>query len=259
MCGCRPERETSMTERPVGYLNQEQLDALQEVSTATVTTQLLRRGIRSTFLPGVKPLRPDLRLIGYAFTLRYIPTREDLSSGAHYDNSTNPQRITVESVGDGDVLVIDARCETGAAVLGDILITRMMMRGAAGVVTDGAFRDSPGIQEIDLPTYAAGAHATMSSILHFPVDFNVPIGCAGIAVMPGDLIFGDAEGVVVIPHQLAGEVVLDALEQERYETWALKQIQAGTPITDIYPPSDETRQRYEEERQEPERRPKGID
>lgn len=237
-----------MTDRPTNYLSAEVLDLYRRVSTATISTQLLKRGIATAFMTGVRPLRPDLRMVGYAFTLRYIPAREDLGNATHYDNTTNPQRIAVESVRDGDVLVVDARREADAATLGDILITRMMQRGAAGVVTDGAFRDAPGVAKIDLPTYAAGSHAYMSSISHFPVDINRPIGCGGVAVLPGDLIVGDAEGVIVVPRSLANEIAQDALLQEEYEAWVLSKVQSGEPITDIYPATDASRARFERER-----------
>jgi regulator of RNase E activity RraA len=236
-----------MPERPTGYLSAEELDALNQVSTATITTQLLNRGFRNTFMQDVRPVRPELRMLGYAFTLRYIPMREDLDIGASFDNLTNPQRIAVEQVGPGDVLVVDARGETGSGVLGDILITRIQRRGAAGVVTDGSYRDTPGVAEVGIPAYARGMHGTASSKLHHPVDINMPVGCGGVPVFPGDVIVGDAEGVVVIPHHLASEVAHGALAQERYEAWALAKIQAGASIIGTYPPDDATRAAYEAE------------
>jgi regulator of RNase E activity RraA len=234
--------------RPTGYLTNEELEALRTVSAASLTTALFNRGIRTAHLRDVHPVRPDLRLVGYAYTLRYIPMREDLGGETHFDNTTNPQRVSVEDVGPGDVLVIDARGETAAGVLGDILITRMQQRGVAGIVTDGAFRDTPSIREIDLPTYSRASAPYMSSILHHPVETNTPIGCGGVAVMPGDVVVGDGEGVVVLPRSMAGEIARDALEKEQYEDWALKRIQAGSSILNIYPPSEETRAEYEREK-----------
>lgn len=234
-----------MTDRETGYLSDDETQALREVSTASLTTQLLKRGLQNTFLQGVQALRPDLRMVGYAVTLRYIPAREDLDRGADYDNTTNPQRIAVEMVGPGDVLVIDARGDLSAASLGHILMTRIAMRGAAGVVSDGAFRDSPSISEVNLPTYAAGMNATTSFVSHHPADINVPIGCGGVAVFPGDVLVGDAEGVVVIPRHLAAEVARDTREQDRFETWALAKIQEGASIRGVYPPDDATRAEYE--------------
>lgn len=222
--------------------------ALQAVSTATLTAQLLRRGVRTTFLRGVRPLRPDLRMVGRAVTLRYVPARDDVGTGTTFDNRTNVQRIAVESVGPGDVLVIDARGDTGAAALGNILATRILRLGAAGIVTDGAFRDTPGFAQIDLPTYAAGANAALSSTIHHPVDMNVPIACAGVLVMPGDILVGDAEGVVVIPASMAEEVATDALEQERLEAYVLRRVDEGAALHGIYPPSDETIAAFREAR-----------
>jgi len=222
--------------------------ALQGVSTATLTAQLLRRGIRTTFLAGVRPLRPDLRMVGRAVTLRYVPARDDVGTGATFDNRTNAQRIAVESVGPGDVLVIDARGDTRAAALGNILATRILRLGAAGIVTDGALRDTPGFARIELPTYAAGANAALSSTIHHPVDMNVPIGCAGVLVMPGDILVGDAEGVVVIPASMAEEVAADASEQERLETYVLQRVDEGAGLHGTYPPSDETIAAFREAR-----------
>jgi regulator of RNase E activity RraA len=235
--------------RPTNYLTDEEMHALRTVSTASLTTALFNRGIRTAHLQGVNPLRPELRLVGYAYTLRYIPMREDLGGDTTFDNTTNPQRVSVEQVGPGDVLVIDARGETGAGTLGDILITRMQQRGVAGIVTDGALRDTPAIKAIDLPTYARAAAPYMSSILHHPVETNVPIGCGNAAVIPGDVIVGDGEGVVVLPRAMAGEIAREAYAKEQYEDWALARIQSGSSILDVYPPSMETLAEYERERE----------
>lgn len=240
--------QNAPNERPTGYLSPEAVEALRQVSTATLTSQLLKRGFRNTFMGGVLPLRPDLRLVGYAFTLRYIPMREDLDLQGGYDNLTNVQRLAIEAVGPGDALVIDARNDVGAATLGDILATRAKVRGAAGIVTDGAFRDAGAMREIDLPTYSRGIHATMSSTRHHPVDMNVPIGCGGVMVLPGDVIAGDAEGVVVIPRQVAEEVALAALEQERLEAFVLDKVRHGASIRGVYPPDEQTLAEYEAHR-----------
>ncbi|MCL4508482.1 MAG: ribonuclease activity regulator RraA [Chloroflexi bacterium] len=220
-------------------LSEETRRQLLKVSVATLSSQLLKRGFRQLVLAGVKPLRPDLRLIGQAFTLRYLPSREDVERG-DYDNTTNKQRIAVESVGPGDVLVIDARGNTVAGTLGNILATRMKVRGVAGIVTDGAFRDSAGIRAIDLPTYAAGAHPNVSSTVHYPVDMNLPIACGGVAIFPGDVIVGDAEAVIVVPRKVAGEVARDAFEQEEREQFILHKIEAGSSIIGVYPPDEQT-------------------
>ena len=222
---------------------------LRSVSTATLTSQLQKHGLRNTFLAGLYSLRPDLRMVGYAFTLRYIPAREDLAD-ERYDNTRNVQRLAVEAVGPEDVLIIDARGEVSAASLGHILGTRITQRGAAGFVTDGALRDTPGFRDLELPTYIRAAHATTSFVAHHPVDMQVPIGCAGVAVTPGDVVVGDAEGVVVIPAHLAEEVACGAYEQEVREEFFQEKVAGGASIIGVYPPSDETLTEYEQWRRE---------
>ncbi len=236
-------------DRPTGYLSPAALEALRRVSTATLTSELWKRGLRNTFLAGLTPVRPDLRLVGYAFTLRYIPMREDLDVMVPHDNLTNIQRLAIEAVGPGDVLVIDARNEVGAATLGNILATRVRARGAAGIVTDGAFRDWPAFRDIDLPTYARAAHATASVARHHPADMNVPIGCAGVAVMPGDVVVGDAEGIVVVPRAYAEEVAHEALEHELLEEFILEKIEGGASIVGTYPPDEATLAEYRARRE----------
>ena len=222
---------------------------LRSVSTATLTSQLQKSGLRNTFLAGLNPLRPDLRMVGYAFTLRYIPAREDLAD-ERYDNTKNVQRLAVEAVGPEDVLIIDARGEVSAASLGHILGTRITQRGAAGFVTDGALRDTPGFRCLELPTYIRAAHATTSFVAHHPVDMQVPIGCAGVAVTPGDVVVGDAEGVVVIPAHLAEEVAHGGYEQEIREEFFQEKVAGGASIIGVYPPNDETLAAFEQWRRE---------
>jgi regulator of RNase E activity RraA len=233
-----------MSQQATQRLDTRVLEMARAVSTATLSSQLQKRGFAHAWMQGVLPLRPDLRLAGQAFTLRYIPTREDLERPGEFDNRTNKQRVAVESVGPGDVLVIDARGDVRAATLGDILATRIMMRGAAGVVTDGAFRDAPAIRALDLPTYAAGQSPVVSTMVHHPVELNVPIGCGGVAVLPGDLVVGDGEGVVVAPASIAEEVVHAAFEQEERETFIHAKIRAGSSILGVYPPDEETLREY---------------
>ncbi|HWC80410.1 MAG TPA: ribonuclease activity regulator RraA [Pseudonocardiaceae bacterium] len=220
---------------------------LHEVSTASLTSELLKLGFRNTFMGGVRPLRPGNRMVGYAFTLRYIPAREDHDLEVDYDNQTNPQRIAVETIGPDQVLVIDARGELDAASFGHILCTRLKMRGVAGLVTDGALRDSPSIAELDFATYARGAHATTSSVVHHPVDFGLPIGCGGVLVEPGDVLVGDAEGVVVIPIHVAEEVALRCHERDRLEDWLQRRVAAGASIRGTYPPDEQTLAAYRAE------------
>lgn len=218
---------------------------LRAVSTATLTSQLAKRGFKQMFLTGLSPLRPDIRMVGYAFTLRYIPARHDLADEL-YDNTKNVQRIAVEQIEQDDVLIIDARGDVRAATLGNILATRIKVRGAAGLVTDGALRDTPNFKTLDLPAYIQAPNATTSFEVHHPVEINVPIGCAGVAVLPGDVLVGDAEGVVVLPSQVAEEIAHDAYEQERQEEFIQAKIAGGAAILGVYPPNEQTKAEYAE-------------
>jgi regulator of RNase E activity RraA len=225
------------------------LDLARRISTATLTSQLQKRGFANTFMMGVQPLRPELRLAGQAFTLRFIPMREDIEPPGETDNRTSKQRLAVEAVGPGDVLVIDARGDVRAATLGDILAARIKQRGAAGIVTDGAFRDTPSIRALDLPTYAQGQNPYASTRIHHSQDINVPIGCGGVAVLPGDLIVGDGEGVVVVPRSVAEEVVQAAYEADEREIFIMSKIQTGSSILGVYPPDEHTLAEYEQWKQ----------
>lgn len=234
----------SQRQRPV-TLTPEAFEKLEEVSTATLTSQLDKHGFRSTFLQGLYPLRPDMRMVGYAFTLRYVPTREDMIDEL-YDNTKNVQRLAVEAVEQDDVLVMDARGDVGAATLGNILATRLRARGARGLVTDGALRDTPGYRKLDFPAYVKGAHAATSFKVHHPLEMNVPVGCAGVLIMPGDVIVGDGEGVVAIPAAVAEEVAHAAYEQERLEEFIQQKIAAGASILGVYPPDEQTKAEFEQ-------------
>lgn len=215
---------------------------LNAVSTATLSYQLSTRGLGNTFMADIAPLRPDLRLCGRAVTLRYIPVRADLLKDKKED--TNAQRQLIESIGAGEVLVIDARGTTASATIGNILSTRVQARGAAGIVSDGCFRDSPAIAAMDFPTYARGRHAAVNSTTLLPVDINLPIGCGGVAVIPGDVIVGDAEGVIVIPYEIVEEVAADAAEQEQVEEYILQKVRGGASTIGLYPPNDKVRAEF---------------
>ena len=182
-------------------------------------------------------------MVGYAYTLRYLPLREDLADTL-YDNTKNIQRLAVEAVGQDDVLVIDARGDVRAATLGNILATRLKVRGAAGLVTDGALRDTPGFKELDFPAYVRAAHAATSFMIHHPIDMNVPIACGGVMVLPGDVMVGDGEGVVAIPAHMAEEVAHDAYEQERQEEFIQLKVAGGAGIVGVYPPNEQTLGEY---------------
>ena len=219
---------------------------LAAVSAATLTTQLFKRGLRNVFIQGVHRLTTTAPImVGPAYTLRNIPAREDLDHLGVFEGRNHPQRRAIEEIPPGHVLVMDCRRDTTVASGGGILMTRARMRGAAGVVTDGGMRDSPEIARMDWPVYAAGGSAPTNLIKHHAIDLNVPIGCGDVPVYPGDIIFGDAEGVVVIPREIAAEVAADAHEQERFERFVIREVRAGKSIFGTYPPNDEARQRYQ--------------
>ena len=214
-------------------------ELLSQASTATITTQLLARGLRNTFLHGIKPLN-GRRLIGPAFTLRYIPAREDIDVLAVFKDYEHPQRKAIESVPPGHVLVMDCRGQTRAASAGNILATRLQVRGAAGLVTDGTLRDTPEMKQLELPVFTTGASPLTNLAQHHAVDMQIPIGCAEVAVYPGDIMVGDEEGVVCIPAHLADEIAEPAAQQESLEQFILQEIENGRPLKGTYPPDEDT-------------------
>jgi len=213
---------------------------LATVSTATLCTALYKRGLRNQFIQDVRPLNPDLpTMVGEAYTLRYIPAREDLNPITVFQDRNHPQRVAVDQCPAGAVLMIDSRKDARAASAGSILVSRLMKRGAAGVVTDGGFRDSPEIARLDIPAYHQRPSAPTNLTLHQALDINVPIGCGDVAVFPGDVIVGDAEGVVVIPAHLAGEIAVEAVEMTAYEDFVTEEVLNGRSIIGLYPATDE--------------------
>jgi 5-oxopent-3-ene-1,2,5-tricarboxylate decarboxylase / 2-hydroxyhepta-2,4-diene-1,7-dioate isomerase len=212
-------------------------------STATLASQLQRRGIRNMFLSGLRPTRPGKRLLGYAFTLRYVPMREDLQ--ARLGGGVNAQRRAVEGIGPEEVLVIEARGEADAGTIGDIFTLRAMRLGAAGIITDGALRDTPAVRALDIPVYHRSSHASTLSRLHLPLDVQVPVACAGVTVLPGDVLVGDDEGVVVVPAELVAEVAADAARQELEEAFAIERVDAGESSIGVFPLSKERRAEYD--------------
>lgn len=213
---------------------------LMGVSTATLCTALFKRGLRNQFIQDVRPLNPHLpNMVGEAFTLRYIPAREDLNPISVFQDRAHPQRKAVEECPPGAVFVIDSRKDARAASAGGILVTRLMTRGVAGVVTDGGFRDSPEIARMPFPAYHQRPSAPTNLTLHQALDINVPIGCGDVAVWPGDVVVGDAEGVVVIPANLADEVAAEAHEMTAFEDFVTERVRAGQSILGLYPPTDE--------------------
>ena len=212
---------------------------LRGVSTATLCTALFKRGLRNQFIQDVRPLNAKLpNMVGEAFTLRYIPAREDLNPISVFLDRSHPQRVAVEQCPPGAVLVFDSRKNARAASAGSILVTRLMVRGCAGVVTDGGFRDSPEIAEMNFPAYHQRPSAPTNLTQHQALDINVPIGCGDAPVFPGDVLVGDHEGVVVIPAHLADEVAEEAVEMTAFEDFVGEQVLAGRSIMGLYPATD---------------------
>lgn len=208
----------------------------EQVSTATLTTALLKRGLRNQFLQGVHPLASKGRnMVGPAFTLRYIPAREDLNTLDVFRNPEHPQRVAVETCPGGHVLIIDSRKDARAASAGGILVTRLMVRGVAGVVTDGGFRDSPEIARLDFPAYHQRPSAPTNLILHQAIAINEPIGCGDVAVFPGDIVVGDDEGVVIVPAGIADEVSDEATEMTIFEDFVTEEVRGGRGVIGLYP------------------------
>jgi regulator of RNase E activity RraA len=227
-------------------LSQDARALLKGTSTATLTTQMLKRGFRNVFIQGVRPLNPDgPSMVGEAYTLRYIPAREDIDTLDVFKDRSHPQRKAVEDIPAGAVLVMDCRGDASVASAGGILVTRMMKRGVAGLVSDGGLRDSAEIARLPFPAYCQKPSAPTNLIKHHAVDLNLPIGCGGVPVFPGDVIVGDAEGVCVIPAHLAEEVARDSATQEQFETFVIEKVREGRGIFGLYPPDAETTQEYE--------------
>jgi regulator of RNase E activity RraA len=225
-------------------LTPENREKLKRVSTATLTTALFKRGLRNQFIQDVRPLNPSVRMVGEAFTLRYIPAREDLDHLSVFEGTQHPQRVAVETCPPGHVMVIDSRKDARAASAGCILVTRLMQRGVAGIVSDGGFRDSPDIAALGFPAYHNRPSAPTNLIHHHALDLNAPIGCGDVPVYPGDIIVGDGEGVCVIPLHVANEVAAEAYEQTAYEDFVEMKVREGHGIFGLYPANAETKAEF---------------
>nr|WP_277487761.1 ribonuclease activity regulator RraA [Catalinimonas alkaloidigena] len=221
---------------------------LKTVSTATIATCLFKLGLKNQFIQGVQPLvagRPTM--VGEAFTLRYIPARKDLNPISVFQDPAHPQRVAVETCPPGAVMVIDSRKDPRAASAGSILVSRLMVRGAAGIVTDGGFRDSAEIAQLDIPAYHNRPSAPTNLTLHQAIDINVPIGCGDVAVFPKDVIVGDDDGIMVIPAHLVEEVTEEAVRMTLFEEFVIGKVLKGHGIIGLYPPtSEEVRQEFDE-------------
>ena len=212
---------------------------LKTVSTATLCTALYKRGLRNQFIQDVHPANAAGPMVGEAFTLRYIPAREDLNDLSVFQDPKHPQRDAIERCPPGAVMVIDSRKDPRAASAGSILVTRLMVRGCAGIVTDGGFRDAPELATMDFPVYHNRPSAPTNLTRHQAIDIDVPIGCGDVAVWPGDVIVGDGEGVAVIPAHLADEVADEAVEMTAFEDFVTEEVRKGRSIIGLYPATQE--------------------
>jgi len=225
-------------------LDDKTIAVLSEVSTATLTTVLLKKGLRNVWLRGTKPLRPGQpRLVGGAFTLRFVPAREDLATPESW-SSPRSTRAAIEAMPAGCIAVVDAMGVTDAGIFGDILCARMRQRGVAALVTDGVVRDVAGVLSTNLPVWSNGVAAPPSVAGLTFVNWQEPIGCGGVAVFPDDVIVVDSDGAVVIPAALVDEIAAVAAEQERLEAWIMTEVEAGATLPGLYPPNAENKARY---------------
>lgn len=217
---------------------------LQRVTTATITTILLKKGLRNVWMRGTRPIRAGQpRLVGEAFTLRFVPAREDLATPASWASPIST-RAAIEAMPEGCICVADAMGVTDAGIFGDILVARMRQRGVAGLVTDGVMRDMAGVIATGLPVWCQGAAAPPSVAGLTFVAWEQPIGCGGVAVFPGDIVVVDDDGAVCIPKALVAEVVAEAPEQERMEAWIMTEVENGAPLPGLYPMNEATKARY---------------
>lgn len=231
-------------------VDQDIVALFRRTSTATVSGRLFRRGFRNVFMRNVRPLFETGTMAGPAHTLRYIPAREDLDGFGIKPDSNLVQREAFETTPAGHVLVMDCREETRAASCGDILVTRLKVLGGVGIVTDGGVRDASAIREIGLPMFCAQPSPPVNRVVHHALEHGRPIACGGVAVYPGDWIIGDADGIVVVPANIAAEIAREAVEQEEMEAWLAKRVAAGAPLAGTFPPSEATIAEYKASRGE---------
>jgi len=229
-------------------LDPKTVETLKGVSTATLTTVLLKKGLRNVWLRGTRPIRDGQpRLVGRAFTLRFVPAREDLATPAAWASPIST-RAAIEAMPEGCIAVADAMGVTDAGIFGDILCARMAKRNVAALVTDGVMRDIAGVLETGLPVWCQGVAAPPSVAGLTFVNWQEPIACGGVAVFPDDVIVVDADGAVVIPQAMLDSILDEASEQERMEAWIMKEVERGCPLPGLYPMNAETKERYERSR-----------
>ena len=232
-----------MSDESDADLDAETCRRLQSVATATLAATLQKRGVRTTFLAGLAAIKPGQRMVGRARTLRFVPIREDLVET--YAPRLNSQRAAIESLRPGEVLVIDARNDTEAGTIGDIFAVRAIQLGAVGIVTDGAVRDAAALRRLDIAVYNRASHGATFRRMHMPVDYQVPIACAGVTVVPGDVIVGDEDGVVVVPAAIAHDVAAEAEQQELEEEWGMERVAAGETTDGAFPITPARRPEFE--------------
>jgi regulator of RNase E activity RraA len=229
-------------------LERRTIATLATVSTATLTTLLLKQGLRNVWMRGTRPLRPGQpRLVGRAFTLRFVPAREDLATPESWSSPTST-RSAIEAMPEGCIAVVDAQGVTDAGIFGDILCARMQQRGVAALVTDGAVRDVEGVTGVGLPVWCAGVAAPPSVAGLTFVGWQEPVGCGGVAVFPDDVVVADGDGAVLIPAALADEIAAAGREQELLEAWIMGEVEGGAALPGLYPPDAATKARYEASR-----------
>jgi regulator of RNase E activity RraA len=237
--GCEPDEVRMESLSPEVAAN------FKATNTGTVCGRLFRRGFRNVLLRNVKPLGAyAATMVGPAYTLRFIPAREDLDGFGAKPDANVVQREAFEQTPAGHVLVMDCREETRAACCGDILVSRLMVRGGAGVVADGGVRDSAQISRMNIPVFAAAPSPPVNRVAHHALEHGRPIACGGVAVYPGDIVVGDADGVVIVPRNIAAEIAAEAVEQDAMEAWLAKRVLAGAPLAGTFPPSPETLAEY---------------
>lgn len=220
---------------------------LRQVSTATLNTALFKRGLRNTYIQGVGRVNnKKVKMVGQAFTLRYIPAREDLDTVAAFKDPKHPQRLAVESVPEGMIMVSDCRQDASAASAGSILLTRLEFRKCGGFVSDAGIRDFDSAAAMDMPIFCAKESAPTNLTKHHGIDLEVAIGCGGVAVYPGDVLVGDGDGIIVIPLEISEEIAEEAIKMEQFEDYVINKVRSGSRVIGLYPPSDAAQQEYQD-------------
>lgn len=254
--GARPKSDDTQREEAYGsreaaglpavvhVLTPELKKKLESVATATLSSQLRKRGLNNVSIDGLQATRPDRRVVGLARTLRYVPNREDLFKT--HGGGFNAQKRAIDSVNEGEILVMEARGEKGTGTVGDILALRAQMRGAAAIITDGGVRDYSAVAGLDMPTYFANPHPAVLGRRHIPWDTDITIACGGATVQPGDIIVADSDGILVIPPAIAGELVDECIEQEKEEAFIFEMVKQGNSVDGLYPMNAQWRARYQE-------------